>query len=464
MARVLLIDDDAALRDVLSFALEDFGHHVESFGRGEAGLAEFDRVKPDVVVTDLKMPGIDGVEVVRRVRDLDARVPIIVLTAFGSIADAVEVMKLGAYDYLTKPYNRDELKLTIEQAVERRNLLLENQTLRDRLRESHRSVEFVYASPAMDAVLQKIRRVAPSDATVLITGESGTGKEVAARAIHGYSDRWSEPFVAINCAAIPRDLMETELFGHAKGAFTGAVKDKRGKFQQASKGTLLLDEIGDLSIELQAKLLRVIESGQVDAVGAEHSFQTDVRLIAATNANLEELVRAGGFREDLFYRLNVIPIHIPPLRERPDDIPALWDHFVAEYSKGDPVRSTPGLSRALMTLPWPGNIRELANFCQRMVLLRESDLLDEESLRLGSGEASAVEPMRSTEETASAESAPFLGKLPDAGISLPDLEREIIVRALAKHGGNRSHTAEYLSIPRHVLLYRLEKYKIGKEP
>ncbi len=453
MARVLLIDDDAGLREVLTFALEEFGHEVESHENGERGLSALEAFRPEVVVTDLKMPGIDGVEVVRRVKETDPGVPVIVLTAFGTIADAVEVMKLGAYDYLTKPYNRDELKLTIDQALERRQLLSENRTLRARLREKTLKTDLVYVSTAMEGIVEKVRRVAPTDATVLITGESGVGKEVVAQALHAYSDRWEQAFVAINCAAIPRDLMEAELFGHVRGAFTGAVRDKPGKFLQAAGGTLLLDEVGDLAADLQAKLLRVIETGEIDVVGGQEPREVDVRLVAATNAKLEDRVRDGHFREDLFYRLNVIPVHIPPLRERQEDIPALWDHFVRKYSQGASVRSSPGLIRALMQRAWPGNVRQLANVCQRMVLLRESDVLGEGGLR-----AQSEAPK---EAKAQGGPAGLLGTLPDDGLSLPDLEREVIVRALAKHGGNRTRTASYLGIPRHVLSYRLEKYEIS---
>ncbi len=451
MARILLIDDDAGFREVLTFTLQELDHEVESFESGERGLAGLKAFEPDVVLTDLKMPGMGGVDVVRRVKEIDADLPVIVVTAFGTIEDAVEVMKLGADDYVTKPYNRDELKLTIDQALERRRLRDENRTLRHRLRESARRTELIHVSPVMESVVQKIRRIATTDATVLITGESGVGKEVVAKTLHAHSDRWERPFVAVNCAAIPRDLMESELFGHVRGAFTGAVRDKPGRFMQASGGTLLLDEVADLPEDLQAKLLRVIETGEVDVIGDRKPVAVDVRLVAATNADLERRVKAGRFREDLFYRLNVIPVHIPPLRERREDIPALWEHFVQTYAKGAAVRSSPGLIRKLMERPWPGNVRELANLCQRMVLLRDGDVLDEIGLGL---------EMPSDATDGESERREFLGTLPDDGLSLPDLEREVIVRALAKHGGNRTRTAEYLGIPRHVLVYRIEKYRI----
>jgi DNA-binding NtrC family response regulator len=477
MPKILLIDDDASLREVVAFALREQGHEVAAHGTGESALGSLESFKPDVVITDLKMPGMDGMEVLRRINEADSTIPVIMLTAFGSITDAVEAMRLGAYDYLTKPYDRDELRLTLDQAIERRRLVVENRSLRDRLREETRRFDFVHASTAMQEILAMIHRIAPTDATVLLTGESGTGKEVLARALHFYSERWDKTFVAVDCAAIPHDLMESELFGHTRGAFTGAVKDKPGKFQRADGGTLLLDEIGYLSPDLQTKLLRVIETRQVDVVGGQKPVQVDVRILAATNADLEAKVRSGEFRNDLFYRLNVIPIRIPPLRERQDDIPALWEHFVAKFAGDAHVRSAPALVRALMTRRWPGNVRELANVCQRMVLLRSSDLLRAEDLPPESGPGAAGESRDATGTSAlvgdgslgatagsggeyCAGPRSFLGDLPEGGLSLVDVEREIIVRALEKHGGNQSRTAEYLAIPRHVLLYRLEKFGI----
>lgn len=451
MARILLVDDDANLREVLTFALREEGHEVESLPDGRSALPALEGQVPDVVITDLKMPGVDGLELLRRIKEKDASVPVIILTAFGSIEDAVEAMKQGAFHYITKPYNRDELRLTVAQALERKRLLAENRSLRDRLHEETRTTDLVHVSEAMQEVLQMVRRIAPTEATVLVTGESGTGKEVVARALHTYSERWDRPFVAVNCAAIPRDLMESELFGYSRGAFTGATRDKPGKFQRADGGTLFLDEVGDLPADLQAKLLRVIETRQVDVVGGQKPITVDIRLVAATNADLAARVREGQFRGDLYYRLNVIAIHVPPLRERPEDIPALWEHFVETYAAGTPLRSSPGLLRVLMGRRWPGNVRELVNMCQRMVLLRTSDILTEDALPAEAEESAAP---------AGEGSSPLLGELPETRLPLLDLEREVIVRALAKHGGNRTRTAQYLGIPRHVLLYRLDKFGI----
>jgi two-component system NtrC family response regulator len=375
MARVLLIDDDAGLREVLAFVLTESGHDVSPFAGGAPALAAFGVVRPEVVITDLKMPGIDGMEILGKVSALDPTVPVIILTAFGTIEDAVEAMKQGAYHYLTKPYNREELRLAVDQALAHRRLLLENKNLRDRLHEQTRRIEFIHVSAAMQAIVQMIRRVAASDATVLITGESGTGKEIVAQSLHSHSERWERHFVAVNCAAIPRDLMESELFGHVRGAFTGAVKDKPGRFQRADGGTIFLDEIADLPPDLQTKLLRVIETGEVDVVGGQKPVQVDVRLVAATNADLAARVREERFRSDLYYRLNVIPIHIPPLRDRVEDIPALWGYFVGKHAGTATVRTDPPLLRALMRRRWPGNVRELVTLSQRMVLLRSGDAL-----------------------------------------------------------------------------------------
>ncbi|MFH1144664.1 MAG: sigma-54 dependent transcriptional regulator, partial [Candidatus Eisenbacteria bacterium] len=393
MAKILLVDDDANLREVLAFTLREEGHAVETAGDGAAALSMLAHLRPDVVITDLKMPGIDGMEVLRRVREFDPVLQVILLTAFGSIEDAVEAMRAGAHNYLTKPYNRDELKLTVAQALERRRLLEENRSLRDRLHEQKREIGLVYAAPAMERIVEMIRRVAPTDATVLVTGESGTGKELVAEALHAFSERWDRPFVAVNCAAIPRELIERELCGHERGAFTGAVRERKGKFRRADGGTIFLDEIADLPLDLQTRLLRVIETGQVDPVGAREPVAVDARLIAATNADLNARVADGRFRADLFYRLNVIPIRMPPLRERPEDIPALCEHFLARFGKGA-VQAAPDLMRALMRRPWPGNVRELANLCRRMVLLRSSGTLAEEDLRAAEaaeGSASGVE-------------------------------------------------------------------------
>ncbi len=464
MARILLIDDDASLREVLAYTLQEQGHVVETAADGKAGLALLEGAGPDVVITDLKMPGTGGLEVLRRAHEVDPLLPVIVLTAFGSIEDAVAAMRDGAHDYITKPYNRDELKLTVEKALEKRRLVQENRTLRERLDDQRRHLPLVHASPAMERVVAAIRRIAPTDATVLITGESGTGKELVAQSLHSLSDRWDRPFVAINCAAIPHDLMESELFGHERGAFTGAVREKLGKFRQAHGGTLLLDEVADLPADLQTKLLRVIETRLVDPVGAARPVPVDVRVVAATNADLSARVAEGRFRGDLYYRLNVIPVHLPPLRERREDIAALWEQSLDRFAGGAKLHTSPGLLRTLMRREWPGNARELANLCQRLVLLRGSDELTEDDLRAVDGVASTEVGGKRSEADGAAVDRPrslYPDNLPPDQLSLPDLERELIVRTLEKHGGNKSQAAAYLGVPRHVLLYRMKKFNIG---
>lgn len=465
MSRILLIDDDASLREVLSFALRDQGYEVETAADGAAGLERLVEWRADLIITDLKMPGVDGMEVLRRVRSSDPEIPVIVLTAFGRIDEAVAAMQAGAHHYLTKPYNREELKVAVEQALERRRLLEDNRRLRERLREQlheqRRQIDLVHVSPAMARVVETIRRIAPTDATVLISGESGTGKELVARALHTLSDRWEGPFVAVNCAAIPRDLMESELFGHERGAFTGAWRDKPGRFARADRGTLFLDEIADLAPELQSKLLRALETGSIDPVGSRAPVSIDVRIVVATNADLEKRVHAGRFRSDLFYRLNVIPVHLPPLRERPEDVPALWEHFLARFAPGRPIRTAPDLLRALMRRPWAGNVRELANLCQRMVLLRGSDELSVADLlqaEVPGGGDTAVGGSEVGADGSGGDAALYPAPLPEGRLPLPELEKEIIVRALEKHRGNKSRAAAYLGVPRHVLLYRMEKF------
>jgi two-component system NtrC family response regulator len=453
MSRILLVDDDTSLRGVLAFALREDGHVVEEAADGAEGLARFRESPPDLVIADLKMPRMDGMALLSAIREEGSEAPVVVLTAFGTIEQAVEAMKRGAFHYLTKPYNREELRIVVRNALERSRLVAENRDLRSRLERRAVTARLVFVSAAMENVVETIARVAQTDATVLVTGESGTGKELVARLLHEGSDRREKPFVAVNCGAIPRDLVESELFGHRRGAFTGATRDRQGKFRAASGGTLFLDEIGDLPIDLQAKLLRVLESGQVDVVGGGGPVEVDVRLIAATNRDLERGVAEGTFREDLFYRLCVIPIRVPPLRERPEDIPVLWAHFVDLYAEGRRVETGPELVRRLAVLPWKGNVRELSNLCQRMVLLRSGDTLHLADLP---GEF-AVEghPEGPAEH--------LLGALPEDSLPLRDLERDVVREALRKFGGNKTRAARYLGVPRHVLLYRIRKYAIGPE-
>ncbi|MFH1681604.1 MAG: sigma-54 dependent transcriptional regulator [Candidatus Eisenbacteria bacterium] len=460
MSRILLVDDDKSLRGVLAFSLREDGHVVEEAADGIEGLERFREERPDLVIADLKMPRMDGMKLLAAIREEGSETPVIVLTAFGKIEQAVEAMKRGAFHYLTKPYNRDELRVVVRNALERSRLLAENRALRTRLDRRGGAPPLVFVSVAMRSIVETIERVAPTDATVLLTGESGTGKELLARLLHQSSDRKEKPLVAVNCGALPRDLVESELFGHRRGAFTGATRDKPGKFQAASGGTLFLDEIGELPLDLQSKLLRVLDAGEVDMLGGGGPVEVDVRLVAATNRDLERAVREGTFREDLFYRLNVIPIRVPALRERPEDIPVLWRHFVEQFAAGPAVATDPNLLAHLARLPWKGNVRELANLCQRMVLLRKGDALRLADLpEEGRAETTLENVAHESPLPAFRE-----GPLPEGSLPLRELERDVIEKALRKFEGNKSRTARYLGIPRHILLYRIRKYGIGAEP
>jgi len=509
MAKILLVDDDQNLREVVAYILGEAGHEVVLAGGGEEGLQHFTANRPDLVLTDVRMPGLDGIELLRRIRaaeDSDTasgdgggkkgqgasaptaasagETPVIVLTAHGTVEQAVEAMKLGAFTYLLKPFNRDELTLTVEQALRAGALAADNCNLRRLLRQKAEQPALIYRSGAMTRLMEQVRHAAPSDASVLLTGESGTGKELIARACHDLSRRWDRPFVAVNCGALPDQLMESEMFGHAKGAFTGADRAAIGRIGSADGGTLFLDEIAELPLTLQPKLLRVLETKQVDPVGGPAAVAVDFRLVCATNRNLEQAVQDGRFREDLFYRIAILHLHLSPLRDRRDDIAPLWQHFTRLHG-GPEVTTDPALLRTLVARPWRGNVRELRNLNQRLVLMRTSDRLTQTDLtaaetsagQLGKPAAAGLgtgpgrqpgdddarsDPGLPTPH-ASTETVPDglpLVPLPDSGFSLMELEAEIIRRALDRHGGNKSRTAAYLGVPRHVLVYRIEKYGI----
>ena len=428
------------------FNLQEEGLEVDVARDGHEGLNLFFKKDYQLVITDLKMPGADGMEVLRSIKQRSPEVPVVVITAFGDIATAVQAMKEGAYDFLPKPCERDHFKLVVKKALEHFRLKREVQDLRQQL--AGGPPELVFQSRAMEKVVALADKVAAYEATVLILGESGTGKELLARRIHYRSPRAKGPFVAINCGAIPRDLLESELFGYRKGAFTGADRDKKGRFELANGGTIFLDEIGELPLELQVKLLRVLQERTIDVLGAEGPRPVDVRIIAATNRDLEKMVKEGTFREDLYFRLNVFPIRIPPLRQRPEDIPVLMRHFLKVYGPGRRWRISPAVMNRLKGLSWRGNVRELENICQRMVLLAEGEEITEELLDYLDLEA----PMSNLASTGIS--------LPPEGISLLDIEKEVIIKALEMNNYNQSQTARFLRIPRHVLLYRIEKYQI----
>jgi two-component system NtrC family response regulator len=442
---ILIIDDDDSLRRVMEFSLVEAGYAVRIASSGEDGLRLFEQEVCDAVVTDITMPGMGGMEVLARIREKDEQLPVIVITAYGTIESAVEAMKKGAFDYITKPFNRDELRMTLEKALTLRRLQRENLELRAAVTDRYSFAGIIGTSDRLKEVLDLAGRVAPSEASVLITGESGTGKELLARGIHVNSSRAQGPFVAVNCASIPEGLIESELFGHVKGAFTGAVRDKAGKFELARGGTLFLDEIGDLRVDLQAKILRALQERQVDRVGGNLPLAVDVRVLAATNKDIERAVKEGAFREDLYYRLNVITLQMPPLRERRDDIPLLARYFLKKFNSAAVEVDSAALS-ALRAYGWPGNVRELENVIERASVLRRGDLVSLADLpeKLGKKEKQGVEEI--------------ILNLPEDGISLEDLEKSLIIKALEKHKNNQTRAAEYLGITRPTLIYRMEKF------
>ncbi len=452
--RILFIDDDRAGREVALFNLRKAGYGVEVASDGAEGVAAFSPEKFDLVITDLKMPGISGIEVLRQIRKTSPDIPVLVITAFGNVETAVEAMKEGANDFIGKPFHRDQLLLAVEKALERQRLAAEVRDLR--IRASGVEREIVSVSSVMKRVLAMADRVAGTDATVLITGESGTGKEAVARRIHVRSLRAQGPFVAVNCAAIPAELLESELFGHTRGAFTGAVRDRLGRFRMAGGGTLFLDEIGEMPMPLQAKLLRVLQEKVVDEVGGDKPFPVDVRILVATNRDLLERIRDGTFREDLYYRLNVVEIRVPPLRDRVEDIPPLAEHFLKEISPDRRISVPQRVMEELSARPWPGNVRELKNACERMAILCRGEEVSVEDLP-------PLPAVQRSGEPAGEGFADDYPPLPPGGLSLVDLEKKVIERALRLKGGNITQAAVYLNVPRHILVYRIEKYGIRRD-
>ncbi|MBM4398474.1 MAG: sigma-54-dependent Fis family transcriptional regulator [Deltaproteobacteria bacterium] len=437
------------MREVLAYQVgEVAAGELDVVATGEEGLAAFDPRRHAVVVTDLKMPGLDGLAVMRRVLEKAPETLVVVVTAFGDVAVAVEAMKAGAFDFVPKPFDRDHLHQVIRKA-------LSVASLKNRVEELERTLDWgeralVFVSPAMGEAVRLADRVAASDATVLLTGESGTGKELLARRVHARSPRRKGPFVAVNCGAIPRELLESELFGHVRGAFTGAVRDHKGRFEVATGGTLFLDEVGELPKDLQPKLLRALETGQVDPVGGQPRA-VDVRIVAATNRDLAAEAADDRFRADLFFRLAVVEVRVPALRERPEDVPVLVEHFLAKWGGGRRLKVAPDALRALQAAPWPGNVRELENACRRFCLLAEDGAVP---LGMAQAVAHRIAPSRKPSEGL---------VLPPDGLSLRGLEKEVILRAFRLNGMNQSRTARYLRIPRHILLYRMKKYGIGTE-
>ena len=451
-ARVLIVDDEKSMRDLLTITLEKAGYDVTAAEGGEAAIEAIRKDSFDTIITDLRMPRVDGMQVLRAARDLSPETAVIVVTAVASTETAVEAMKLGAYDYITKPFKLDEVDLVIKNGLERKRLRHENLYLRRQLETQHRFENIIGKSARIQEVFDTIRKIADSPATAMVSGESGTGKELVARAIHFNSLRRDKPFVSVNCGAIPEGLMESELFGHVKGSFTGAVANKVGLFAAAEGGTLFLDEITEIPPLLQVKLVRAIQLREVRRVGDTKDIKTDVRLIAASNRDLETAVRDGVMREDLFYRLNVIPIHLPPLRERREDIAFLVAHFIQKFSKelGRDVRGvTPQAMAVLERYHWPGNIRELENAIERAIVLGTGEMVGLDSL------PESVRRERPARE-------PEVLDLPEEGVdleaTLDDLERRYLQMALERTRGVQTKAAELLRMTFRQFRYKLQKH------
>ena len=451
-ARILVVEDEAAQRALLADILRAAGYAVVECGSGEQALARLRQEPVDLVVSDWRLPGLDGMQLFQRVRASDPDTAFVIITAYGTIARAVEAVRAGADDYLTKPFERQALLLAIERSLRARKLVDENRRLVEALSERERLVDLVGKAPCMQRLYREMEKVAGTDATVLISGESGTGKELAARALHSLSTRRDAPFVAVNCAAIPEGLIESEFFGARKGAYSGADRDRKGRFEAAQGGTLFLDEVAELPLALQPKLLRVLQDKRFTPVGGVEELGVDVRIVAATNRQLESEVAEGRFREDLFYRLNVLPMRIPALRERREDVSLLVDHFVESACRrcGKPrPRFSSAVTRRLLDHAWPGNVRELANVIERLVVLAEPDRqVAIEDLPAGFDEKS---------------SGPGSFELDPGGMSWDEHERDLLRQALELARGNRTRAAKLLGMPYKAFLYRLEKHGL-KQP
>ena len=444
--RVLFVDDERSIAGLLSLALTDAGYVVDVETSGEAAIERLTREVYDCVITDLRLGGVGGMDILRAARRRYPAPVVLIITGYGTIDSAVEAMKQGAADYLTKPVDPSALLLTLQRALEHRQLLSELDTLRDQVSKMQLD-NLIGVSPSMQAIFRTVRRIARTDVTVLITGPSGTGKELIAKAIHNHSSRSKAPFLTVNCSALTDTLLESELFGHAKGAFTGAVTAKKGLFEDADGGTLLLDEIGDMEPGAQSALLRVLESGEVRRVGETRTIAADVRVVASTNRDLEEAIREGEFREDLYYRLRVVPIQIPPLSERTEDILPLSQHFIGRFSEKfgrESIRLGNDAADALARYRWPGNVRELEHAIERAVLLSDSDTIDPGDL--------PPEITRPTRENTNT-----------APMTLDELEREHILKRLDECGGNRSEAARQLGISRNTLARKLKSYGLADD-
>jgi two-component system response regulator AtoC len=453
MRRVLVVDDEENLRLVTRSFLRRDGYEVETAGNGEEALALIESFGPDYILTDVRMPKMGGLDLLTTLKAKGHEATVIVMSAYGSVDLAIEAMKAGAYDYIQKPFKPEELLLTLRKADERESLRRENRALKQEIRDKARFEELLAKSPEMQAVFKTVAKIADFKTTALITGESGVGKELIARAIHQRSSRKNAPFVAVNCGAIPENLLESELFGYRRGAFTDAVADRTGLFEQANGGTLLLDEIGELPLPLQVKLLRVLQEETIRRLGDNKDLKVDVRILAATHRDLAAETAAGRFREDLFYRINVLTIRIPSLRERREDIPILLDHFIARNNVrlSTQIRGlAPDARKLLLEYAWPGNVRELENTIERAMVLAESDLITKEDL---------PERIRDADDAVQAQLAS--GEL-SIKKTVRAIEEILIRRALEKTKGNRTRAAEVLEISHRALLYKIKDYQIER--
>ena len=452
MAKLLIVDDEKSIREALLQVFEYEGHEVRGAADGATGLTLNETFRPDVVFLDVKMPGMDGLEVLERLREQDPGVLVVMISGHGTIDTAVEATRKGAYDFLEKPLDTGRLLVTLRRALELRGLTASMEALRDQVESKY---EIVGSSYAIRQVLERVTKVAPTDARVLITGENGTGKELVARAVHRLSPRASGPFVEVNCAAIPSELIESALFGHMKGSFTGAVADRAGKFEQADGGTLFLDEIGDMSMAAQAKVLRALEQGVVTRVGGSKSIEVEVRVVAATNKDLSEEIAEGRFREDLFYRLNVVPIQVPALRERREDIPMLVHHFARRMGRTAGVGAkafTDAAVERLASLEWPGNVRELRNTVERLLILSVGDQVRAEDVDL-------LAPGRAAGGTLGGDllGAETFSDFKDRA------ERAYILHKLRENDWNVAETARRMDMPRSNLYKKIEKYGLSRD-
>lgn len=448
--KILIVEDDEYVLGSVQMLLAKDGYDVDTATNGEQALTTCQKEQFDLAIVDLKMPGMDGLQVLKGLKKLTPDTMVIIMTAFGSIQNAVEAMRTGASDYITKPISAEEIKLAVQKVLEKQKLIKEIKALRQELEQRYSLDRIIGKSPKMQEIYDLVLTVSQADATVLITGETGTGKELVARTVHVHSARKGKPFVAVNCSALPESLLESELFGHEKGSFTGAVSQRAGRFEQANEGTIFLDEIGDMALPTQAKILRVLQEREFERVGGTKTIKVDVRVIAATNKNLQKAVEEKTFREDLFFRLNVVPVYLPPLRERMGDIPLLVEHFLKEAK--EKVKKTflgisPDALELLTIYPWPGNVRELENCMERAAVIAEGDLITKDCLPLYVTTQEGSKPV-SSEANGSLDS------------TIADTERKLILEALEKAGGVQVRAAKLLGITERSLWHRIKKYNI----